>query len=109
MQCNTNYTTDKNKHQFVNLNVLNTFKQRYPNLVLGLSDHTIDYTTVLGAITLGARVIEKHFTDDNNREGPDHKFAINPANWKEMVKKSKIIDESLGDGVKKLKKMRKIL
>ena len=48
MQCNTNYTTDKNKHQFVNLNVLNTFKQRYPNLVLGLSDHTIDYTTVLG-------------------------------------------------------------
>tara|TARA_B100001939_G_C16927029_1_gene612195 strand:+ start:503 stop:1576 length:1074 start_codon:yes stop_codon:yes gene_type:complete len=104
MQCNTNYTTDKNKHQFVNLNVLNTFKKRYPNLVLGLSDHTIDYTTVLGAITLGARVIEKHFTDDNNREGPDHKFAINPENWKQMVIKSKILDESLGDGIKRIEK-----
>lgn len=104
MQCNTNYTTDKNKHQFVNLKVLNTFKQRYPNLVLGLSDHTLDYTTVLGAITLGARVIEKHFTDDNNREGPDHKFAINPENWKQMVIKSKILDESLGDGIKRIEK-----
>ena len=104
MQCNTNYTTDKDKHQYVNLNVLNTFKKRYPNLVLGLSDHTLDYTTVLGAITLGARVIEKHFTDDNNREGPDHKFAINPINWKEMVIKAKIIDQSLGDGIKRIEK-----
>ena len=41
---------------------------------MGLSDHTPGHATVLGSVALGARVIEKHFTDDTNRDGPDHKF-----------------------------------
>ena len=45
---------------------------------LGFSDHTPGHSAVLGAITLGARVVEKHFTDDNSREGPDHSFAMTP-------------------------------
>ena len=104
MQCNTNYTIDKDKHKYVNLNVLKTYKKQYPSLVLGLSDHTVGNTTVLGAIALGARVIEKHFTDDNNSEGPDHKFSINPKNWKEMVYQANIMDESLGDGIKRIER-----
>ena len=100
MQCNTNYTTDINKHKYVNLNVLKTYAKNYPEVILGLSDHTFGHATVLGAISLGARVIEKHFTDDNNRVGPDHKFAMNPHTWKEMVINSKILFESLGDGIK---------
>jgi len=43
-------------------------------MILGLSDHTPYHATVLGAIALGARIIEKHFTDNNKREGPDHAF-----------------------------------
>ena len=78
MQCNTNYTVDADKHQYVNLNVLKTFAQLYPNTILGLSDHTLGHATVLGAVALGALVFEKHFTDDNDRSGPDHKFAMNP-------------------------------
>jgi len=100
MQCNTNYTLDIDKYKYVNLNVLKTFANRFPNTILGLSDHTIGHSTVLGAIALGAVVIEKHFTDDNNNEGPDHKFAMNPKSWREMVDNANILYHSLGDGVK---------
>ena len=47
-------------------------------------------------MALGARVIERHFTDDNDREGPDHKFAMNPDSWAEMVEQVRILERSLG-------------
>lgn len=102
MQCNTNYTASNENFKFINLNVLKTYKDRYPECILGLSDHTFGHTTVLGAIALGARVIEKHFTDDNNRIGPDHKFSMNPTTWKDMVKSSNQLFEALGDGKKRV-------
>lgn len=102
MQCNTNYTLDRDKYKYVNLNVLIEYKRKFPNVVLGLSDHTIGHATVAGAVALGARVIEKHFTDDNNREGPDHKFAMNPITWRQMVDVSTEIFEALGDGIKRI-------
>jgi sialic acid synthase SpsE len=102
MQCNTNYTGSIENFDFINLNVLNTFKEKYPGVILGLSDHTSGHATVLGAIALGARVIEKHFTDDNEREGPDHKFAMNPSTWREMVDRSNELFRSMGDGIKRV-------
>lgn len=102
MQCNTNYTVDRNNFHSINLRVLSSYKEKYPGLILGLSDHTPGHTTVLGAIALGARVIEKHFTDDNTRTGPDHKFAMNPKTWHEMVEASNDLFEALGDGKKKI-------
>ncbi len=68
----------------------------FPNLILGLSDHTPGHATVLGAVALGARVVEKHFTDDNDRVGPDHKFALNPADWADMVENTRRLERSLG-------------
>lgn len=100
MQCNTNYTVDADKYKYVNLNVLDNYRKLYPDTVLGLSDHTAGFTTVLGAIAKGAFVIEKHFTDDNNRIGPDHPFAINPENWKTMVELGDEIADALGNGKK---------
>ena len=76
------------------------YKKLFPDTVLGLSDHTSGHSTVLGAIPLGARVFEKHFTDDNNREGPDHKFAMNPNTWREMVDRANEVYQSLGSGLK---------
>lgn len=102
MQCNTNYTASFNNYQYINLNVLNTYREKYPNVVLGLSDHTFGHSTVLGAFALGARVFEKHFTDDNNRPGPDHKFSMNPKTWREMVDATNELYFSMGDGVKKV-------
>lgn len=102
MQCNTNYTASEENFKHINLNVLRTYRELFPDCVLGLSDHTFGHSTVVGAIALGARVIEKHFTDDNGRVGPDHKFAMNPTTWKNMVKSSIEVWEALGDGVKKV-------
>lgn len=102
MQCNTNYTASLENFKFVNLNVLKTYQSLYPEVILGLSDHTPGHATVLGAIALGALVFEKHFTDDNSREGPDHKFAMNPKTWREMVDRSNELYNALGDGVKRI-------
>jgi sialic acid synthase SpsE len=104
MQCNTNYTGSIDNYNYCNLNVLKQFSIDYPNTVLGLSDHTVGHATTLGAIALGARVIEKHFTDDNNQEGPDHGFAMNPQSWRNMVDRSYELLVSLGDGVKIVEK-----
>jgi N-acetylneuraminate synthase len=68
--------------------------------VLGLSDHTHGHATVLGAVTLGARVIEKHFTDDPSRSGPDHKFSMNPITWREMVDRTRELEAALGNSEK---------
>ncbi len=102
MQCNTNYTADEKIFDYINLNVLKTYRQMYPNLILGLSDHTKGYATVLGAVALGARVVEKHFTDDTSREGPDHPFSMDPKTWKEMVDRTRELERALGNGNKKL-------
>jgi N-acetylneuraminate synthase len=102
MQCNTNYTGSPENFRFVNLRVLSAFAERWPGLVLGLSDHTPGHATVLGAVTLGARLIEKHFTDDNGREGPDHAFSMTPASWLEMVRRTRDLELALGDGVKRV-------
>ena len=107
MQCNTNYTVEPEKHKYVNLRVLDKYSQLFPDVILGLSDHTLGHGSVLGSIPLGARVFEKHFTDDNSREGPDHKFALNPTKWKEMVDLSYEVFESLGDGIKKIEENEK--
>lgn len=107
MQCNTNYTVDPDKYRFVNLNVLKTFQEKYPDVLLGLSDHTLGHATVVGAVPLGARLFEKHFTDDNDREGPDHKFAMNPKTWRLMVDTANEVYEALGDGVKRIEENEK--
>jgi len=102
MQCNTNYTNSIENFNHINLNVLKLFKKKFKDVILGLSDHTSGYETVLGAIALGARVIEKHFTDSNLRNGPDHKFSMNPKSWKEMIKASRILEKAMGNEIKKV-------
>jgi sialic acid synthase SpsE len=102
MQCNTNYTASLENFKYINLNVLKEYKRRYPDTILGLSDHTPGHVTVLGAVTLGARVIEKHFTDDTTREGPDHKFSMDFNSWRDMVDRTRELENSLGGEVKKV-------
>lgn len=100
MQCNTNYTADLENFKYIQLNVLKCYRAMYPEMVLGLSDHTLGHATVLGAVALGARMIEKHFTDDNGRDGPDHHFAMNPKSWRDMVLATRELESALGTGVK---------
>ncbi len=100
MQCNTNYTASPENYDHIHLNVLKTYASMFPNVVLGLSDHTHGNATVLGAVTLGARMIERHFTDSNDREGPDHKFAMNPEAWAHMVEETRLLERALGSADK---------
>jgi sialic acid synthase SpsE len=102
MQCNTNYTGSADNFKYIHLNVLKAFARKYPDVILGLSDHTTGHATVLGAITLGATFIEKHFTDDNSRSGPDHAFAMNPQTWRDMVDRSNELFLALGTEEKKI-------
>src|SRR5262249_54289334 len=60
MQCNTNYTASLENFKHIHLRVLETFCTMFPDVILGLSDHTPGHSTTLGAVALGARVIEKH-------------------------------------------------
>lgn len=102
MQCNTNYTASLQNFKYINLNVLKTYATLFPNVILGLSDHTPGHSTVLGAVSLGARVIEKHFTDDIERNGPDHKFSMCPLTWRDMVDRTRELEISLGSTLKKI-------
>jgi sialic acid synthase SpsE len=95
MQCNTNYSGDDSNFDNIHLNVLKSFGELYPEVILGLSDHTPGHSTVLGAVALGASVIEKHFTDDNSRVGPDHSFAMTPQSWREMVDRTRELERAL--------------
>tara|TARA_A100001015_G_scaffold143074_1_gene158677 strand:- start:1161 stop:2231 length:1071 start_codon:yes stop_codon:yes gene_type:complete len=102
MQCNTNYTGEDTNFKNINLSVLKLYKKKFPKAIIGLSDHTHGNITVLGAITLGARIIEKHFTDSNKNTGPDHKFSMNPKSWRYMIDAARHLESSLGREEKKV-------
>lgn len=102
MQCNTNYTASLENFKFIQLNVLKVYREMYPDLVLGLSDHTPGHATVLGAVTLGARMVEKHFTDDVKRVGPDHAFSMSSTSWRDMVDRTRELENALGVGIKQV-------
>jgi sialic acid synthase SpsE len=102
MQCNTNYTASLENFKFIQLNVLRVYREMFPNLVLGLSDHTPGHAAVLGAVALGARMIEKHFTDDDQRVGPDHAFSMDKKAWRDMVDRTRELENALGVGIKQV-------
>lgn len=102
MQCNTNYEGSIDNIRHVNLDVLRLYAERFPDVTLGLSDHTPGHVTVLGAVALGARAVEKHFTDDTSRVGPDHGFSMDPTTWRAMVEDTRMLEAALGSGVKEI-------
>jgi len=102
MQCNTNYTGSLENFKHIHLRVLETYRVMFPDVVLGLSDHTPGHATVLGAVALRARLIEKHFTDDTSREGPDHPFSMTPKTWREMVDRTRELEAALGSTCKRV-------
>ena len=98
LHCNTEYPTPWGD---VNLRAMHDIAQRF-NLAVGYSDHTQGIEVPIAAVALGATVIEKHFTLDNNLPGPDHKASLNPQQLKEMVDAIRHIELSLGNGVKQI-------
>jgi N,N'-diacetyllegionaminate synthase len=83
-----------------NLRALPTLAARY-GCPIGWSDHSPGHTLALGAVALGAAVIEKHLTDDRRRRGPDHGYAMEPAEFQAMVGAVRELESALGDGSKR--------
>ena len=82
-----------------NLRAMNSMREAF-GLPVGYSDHTEGDHISLAAISMGACILEKHFTLDKKLPGPDHSFAMEPKNWKEMVDKIRDIEAGMGDGFK---------
>lgn len=97
LHATTDYPT---AYDDVNLRAMITLKNAF-NIPVGYSDHTLGYEAAIAAVTMGAVVIEKHFTLDKNMEGPDHKASLNPEELKEFVVKIRNTEKLLGDGIKK--------
>lgn len=97
LHCNTQYPTP---FEDVNLNAMSTIQNATLKKV-GYSDHTLGIEVPIAAVSLGAEIIEKHFTLDNTMEGPDHKASLNPIELKEMVDAIRNIEKALGDSNKK--------
>lgn len=75
----------------VRLGAINTLKKNFPNVPIGLSDHTISNHACFGAVGLGACILERHFTDRMSRKGPDIVNSMDPKNLKELIKGSNLI------------------
>lgn len=82
MLCTSQYPTPP---EDVNVRKLTTMGERFPDVVLGLSDHTQGNVAAIMAVACGARVFEKHFTLDHGLPGPDHWFSADPGELREWV------------------------
>lgn len=88
------------KMEDMNLKVIETLRQAF-RLPVGLSDHTLGITIPIATVSLGASVIEKHFTLNKNLPGPDHRASLEPHELKQMVKAIRDVEKAMGNGVKR--------
>jgi len=97
LHCNTEYPTPM---EDVNLKAMLTIRDEL-GVKIGYSDHTLGFEIPIAAVSLGATVIEKHFTLDRFLPGPDHAASLEPDELKTMVATIRNIENAMGDGVKK--------
>jgi N-acetylneuraminate synthase len=96
LHCTTEYPAPV---EDINLKAMDTLATAF-NLPAGYSDHSKGITIPIAAVARGACLIEKHFTLDNNMEGPDHKASLEPSELTAMIKAIRDVELALGDGVK---------
>ena len=88
LHCTNIYPTPPS---LVRLGGIQQLREAFPDAVIGLSDHTVNNFACLGAVALGASILERHFTDDMNRPGPDISCSMDPSSLKELINGSKTI------------------
>lgn len=93
LHCTNVYPTPP---QLVRLGALVKMREAFPDAVVGLSDHTVSNYTCLGAVGLGASILEKHFTDRMDRPGPDIVCSMDPAALKDLIEGSRVIWSARG-------------
>lgn len=98
LQCTATYPCEP---EDMNLNVITTFRQKFPNNIIGLSDHQSGIDMALVAFTLGARIIEKHFTLNRAWKGTDHAFSLAPVGMNKLIRGLQRARVALGSSEKK--------
>lgn len=98
LQCTAGYPAEFDE---LNLRVITTFRERFPDTTIGLSSHDNGIAMAVAAYMLGARVIEKHFTLNHTWKGTDHAFSLEPIGFRKMVRDLKRLKVAIGDGVKR--------
>jgi sialic acid synthase len=99
LQCTAGYPAE---FQELNLRVITTYRERFPNCVIGLSSHDNGIAMAVAAYMLGARVVEKHFTLNHTWKGTDHAFSLEPIGFRKMVRDLQRLKVAIGDGVKRV-------
>lgn len=97
MQCTATYPSDPEQ---MNLRVIKTFQELFPNALVGLSDHQSGISMALVAYILGAQAIEKHFTLNRANRGTDHAFSLEPVGLRKLVRDLRRARIALGNGIK---------
>ena len=97
LQCTAGYPPTWNE---LNLRVISTLRNRFPNPVIGFSSHDNGIAMSVAAYALGARIIEKHFTLNRTFKGTDHAFSLEPQGLSKLVRDLDRLHVALGDGVK---------
>ena len=98
LQCTASYPAEA---EDMNLRVITTFRDLYPDVVVGLSDHQNGIAMSDVAYILGARVIEKHFTINRAWKGTDHAYSLEPSGMRKLVRDLRRVRLALGSGQKK--------
>lgn len=99
LQCTSTYPAE---HYDLNLRVIETFRQQFPENVIGLSDHENGIAMATASYVLGARIVEQHFTINHTWKGTDQVFSLEPIGMKKLVRDLRRLREALGDGVKRV-------
>jgi N-acetylneuraminate synthase/sialic acid synthase len=99
MQCTCGYPAEFAE---LDLRVIATFREKFPDVVIGYSGHDNGIAMPLAAYMLGARIIEKHFTLNRAMKGTDHRFSLEPVGMKKMIRDLQRVRMALGDGRKKV-------
>ena len=104
LQCTSSYPT---KPEEINLNVLKTYMSEFPDILFGFSDHSPTDRASIGAVAIGAVLLEKHFTLDKSFKGPDHSSSLNLTELTEWVAHVREIETSMGSYIKKVTRTEK--
>ncbi|MEM7096816.1 MAG: N-acetylneuraminate synthase family protein [Pseudomonadota bacterium] len=97
MQCTAGYPPEWDQ---LNLRVIETYREAFPDTVIGFSSHDSGIAMSIAGYMLGARMIEKHFTLNRAMKGTDHSFSLEPQGLEKMVRDLQRLDIALGDGQK---------
>jgi sialic acid synthase len=99
LQCTANYPANWEE---LDLRVIETYRELFPDSVIGLSSHDNGIAMPVAAYVLGARIIEKHFTLNRAMKGTDHVFSLEPQGLRKLVRDLRRIEVALGDGTKNM-------